>query len=52
MKSVRGFGRCTRGSMVRDASGLLLDECEGVDPGNGTFLPWYDDAGVKMVGCG
>lgn len=41
-----------RASSVRDASGLAFDECEGVEPGKGTFFPWYEDAGLKMVGCG
>jgi hypothetical protein len=48
----RGFGKCMRVSRVREASGLALDECEGVDPGNGIFLPRYEDAGLKIVGCG
>jgi hypothetical protein len=51
-KSVRGFGSWVRASKVRDASGLLLEECEGVEPGNETFFPWYDEAGGKIVGCG
>jgi hypothetical protein len=48
--NARGFGRCIRVSSVREASGLALDECDGVEPGKGTFLPWYEDAGLKMVG--
>jgi len=51
MKSILGLGKVMR-SKVREASGLLLEECDGVDPGKGTFLPWYDDDGLKMVGCG
>jgi hypothetical protein len=52
MKRARGFGRYTRGSRVREASGLLVEDPTGVDPGKGTFFPWYEEAGENIVGCG
>lgn len=52
MNSALGLGSWLRGSRVRDASGLLLEECEGVEPGNGTFLPWYEEEGLNIVGWG
>ena len=45
----RGSGRL---SAVREAEGLLFEDCEGVEPGKGTSRIVYDEPGEKIVGKG
>ena len=49
--SGRGLGR-GRESTVREAEGLLFEDCTGVEPGNGTSRIVYDEPGGKIVGRG
>lgn len=51
MCSGRGLGR-GRESTVREAEGLLFEDCEGVEPGKGTSRMVYDEPGEKIVGRG
>lgn len=51
MCSGRGLGR-GRESTVREAEGLLFEDCEGVEPGKGTSRMVYDEPGEKIVGKG
>lgn len=45
----RGSGRR---SPALDAEGLLFEDVDGVDPGNGTSRDKYEDPGAKIVAKG
>ena len=51
MCSGRGLGGGLE-STVREAEGLLFEDCDGVEPGKGTLRIVYDEPGENMVGRG